>query len=299
MLTSFTRLGWGLAAVFGMLIAGAGVATAQDGRPTNWQIDFQTPATPIAEQMQGFHNLLLVIITAITLFVLALLIWVMVRYNEKSNPTPSKTSHNTTVEVVWTVVPVLILLVIAIPSFRLLYAQYDFPEPDVTIKATAHQWYWSYSYPDQGNFSFESFLLPEDEATPEKPYLLAVDNEVVVPVNKVVHVLVTSQDVLHNWAVPAFGIKKDAVRGRVSATWFKATRPGVYYGQCSELCGARHAYMPIAVRVVSEEEFADWVANAQEQYASTMPEPVKTADQETDGPEDSAGRLASTEPRAQ
>ncbi len=277
MLKSATRLGSRLAAGLAAMFAAAGAAAAADGRPVNWQMNFQPPATPIAEQMQDFHNLLLVIITAITVFVLALLVWVMVRYNEKANPVPSKTSHNTMLEIAWTVVPVLILLVIAIPSFRLLYAQYEFPKADLTIKATAHQWYWSYSYPDQGGFSFDSLLVEGPDLKPDQPYLLAVDNEVVVPVNKVVHVLITSNDVLHNWAVPAFGLKMDAVNGRNTAVWFQATRPGVYYGQCSELCGARHAYMPIAVRVVSEEEFAAWTEKAQQQFASTMPVPVRTA----------------------
>jgi cytochrome c oxidase subunit 2 len=276
------------------MFAAAGVAAAAEGRPENWQMNFQPPATPIAEQMQDFHNLLLVIITVITLFVLALLIWVMVRYNEKANPVPSKTSHNTMIEIAWTVVPVLILLVIAIPSFRLLYAQYEFPKADLTIKATGHQWYWSYSYPDQGGFSFDSLLVEGPDLKPDQPYLLAVDNEVVVPVNKVVHVLITSNDVLHNWAIPSFGLKMDAVNGRNTAVWFQATRPGVYYGQCSELCGARHAYMPIAVRVVSEEEFATWTEQAQQQFASTMPEPVRTArddNSSSEAPED--GKLAS------
>lgn len=274
----------GLVTAFGASMLTAQTAMAAGGPPEDWQMGFQPAATPIAEQMHGFHNLLLVIITAITLFVLALLIWVMVRYNAKANPEPSKTSHNTLIEVVWTVVPVLILLVIAVPSFRLLYAQYEFPKADLTIKATGHQWYWSYEYPDQGGFSFESFMLPKDQVKDSREYLFAVDNEVVVPVNKVVHVLVTSADVIHNWAVPAFGSKIDAVAGRNTATWFKATEPGVYYGQCSELCGARHAYMPITVRVVSEEEFASWVQEAQQKFASTMPEPpaVATSDDNKD-----------------
>jgi cytochrome c oxidase subunit 2 len=270
-------LGAGVAAGLGAIVLFVRAALAADGRPVDWQLGFQPAATPIAEQMHDFHTLVLVIITLITLFIMALLLWVMVRYNSKANPEPSRTSHNTTIEVAWTIIPVLILLVIAIPSFRLLYAQYDVPKADLTIKATAHQWYWSYGYPDQGNFSFDSLLVEKEDLKPDQPYLLAVDNEVVVPVNKVVHVLVTSDDVIHNWAVPAFGTKIDAVRGRNSLTWFQATRPGVYYGQCSELCGARHAYMPIAVRVVSEEEFADWVVKAQGAYASTMPEPAAPA----------------------
>jgi len=275
----------GLVPAFGASLLTAQTAMAAGGPPQDWQMGFQPAATPIAEQMHGFHDLLLVIITAITLFVLGLLIWVMVRYNAKANPEPSKTSHNTLIEVVWTVVPVLILLIIAVPSFRLLYAQYEFPKADVTIKATGHQWYWSYEYPDQGGFSFESFMLQKDEVTDSREYLLAVDNEVVVPVNKVVHVLVTSADVMHNWTVPAFGSKIDAVPGRNTATWFKATKPGVYYGQCSELCGARHAFMPITVRVVSEEEFATWVQDAQQKFASTMPEPpaVAPSDDKNDG----------------
>jgi cytochrome c oxidase subunit 2 len=277
MLRSSNGLGAGVAAGFGASVLFGRAAFAAEGRPVDWQLGFQPAATPIAEQMHDFHTLVLVIITVITLFIMALLLWVMVRYNSKANPEPSRTSHNTTIEVAWTIIPVLILLVIAIPSFRLLYAQYDVPKADLTIKATAHQWYWSYGYPDQGNFSFDSLLVEKEDLKPDQPYLLAVDNEVVVPVNKVVHVLVTSDDVIHNWAVPAFGTKIDAVRGRNSLTWFQATRPGVYYGQCSELCGARHAYMPIAVRVVSEEEFADWVVKAQGAYASTMPEPAAPA----------------------
>ena len=274
MLRSSNGLGAGVAAGLGAIVLCVRAAFAAEGRPVDWQLGFQPAATPIAEQMHDFHTLVLVIITVITLFIMALLLWVMVRYNSKANPEPSRTSHNTTIEVAWTIIPVLILLVIAIPSFRLLYAQYDVPKADLTVKATAHQWYWSYAYPDQGNFSFDSLLVEKEDLRPDQPYLLAVDNEVVVPVNKVVHVLVTSDDVIHNWAVPAFGTKIDAVRGRNSLTWFQATRPGVYYGQCSELCGSRHAYMPIAVRVVSEEEFADWVVKAQGAYASTMPEPA-------------------------
>jgi cytochrome c oxidase subunit 2 len=277
MLRSSNGLGAGVAAGLGAIVLFARAAFAAEGRPVDWQLGFQPAATPIAEQMHDFHTLVLVIITVITLFIMALLLWVMVRYNANANPEPSRTSHNTTIEVAWTIIPVLILLVIAIPSFRLLYAQYDVPKADLTIKATAHQWYWSYAYPDQGNFSFDSLLVEKEDLKPDQPYLLAVDNEVVVPVNKVVHVLVTSDDVIHNWAVPAFGTKTDAVRGRNSLTWFEAIRPGVYYGQCSELCGARHAYMPIAVRVVSEEEFADWVVKAQGAYASTMPEPAAPA----------------------
>jgi cytochrome c oxidase subunit 2 len=297
MLRSSNGLGAGVAAGLGAIVLFVRAAFAADGRPVDWQLGFQPAATSIAEQMHDFHTLVLVIITVITLFIMALLLWVMVRYNAKANPEPSRTSHNTTIEVAWTIIPVLILLVIAIPSFRLLYAQYDVPKADLTVKATAHQWYWSYAYPDQGNFSFDSLLVEKEDLKPDQPYLLAVDNEVVVPVNKVVHVLVTSDDVIHNWAVPAFGTKIDAVRGRNSLTWFQATRPGVYYGQCSELCGSRHAYMPIAVRVVSEEEFADWVVKAQGAYASTMPEPAAPAKNVNAGQSAGTQDLASAENR--
>ena len=273
MLMSLRTLALNAAALLGSVTLFAGAASAAEGRAENWQLGFQPAATPIAEQMHGFHDLLMVIITAITVLVLALLIWVMIRYNEKANPVPSKTSHNTTIEVLWTILPVLILLVIAVPSFRLLYAQYDFPKADLTIKATGHQWYWTYSYPDNGGFTFDSSVADEDNPHSDK-YLLAVDNEVVVPVNKVVHVLVTSDDVIHDWAVPSFGIKTDAVKGRNALTWFKAERPGIYYGQCSELCGARHAYMPIEVRVVSDQEFAAWLDAAKKKFASSMPQPL-------------------------
>ena len=264
-------------------------AFAGDGQPVNWQLGFQDAATPIAEQMNGFHNLLLVIIAAIVALVLGLLVWVVIRYNASANPTPSRNSHNTVLEIAWTIVPVLILLVIAIPSFRLLYAQYDFPKADLTIKTSGKQWYWSYTYPDQGGFSFDSIMVEDSDLKPGQPRLLAVDNEVVVPANKVVHVLVTADDVLHNWAIPAFGLKMDAVPGRVARIWFQAREPGVYYGQCSELCGERHAYMPIAVRVVTDAEFAAWVESAKQRFAgnSNAGPKIRAA-----GSQDNQGRAA-------
>lgn len=263
---------WRFQAPAGVLMLLAGLpATARAGQPVEWQIGFQKPVTPLAEQANGFHDLLLVIITAIVVFVLALMVWVVLRYNAKANPTPSRNAHNTVLEVAWTIVPVLILLVIAIPSFRLLYAQYDFPKADLTIKTTGHQWYWSYNYPDHGGFNFDSLMVEDADLKPGQPRLLAVDNEVVVPVNKVVHLLVTADDVLHNWAMPAFGVKMDAVPGRVARVWFQATETGVYYGQCSELCGERHAYMPIAVRVVTDAEFATWVEGAKQRFAASGP----------------------------
>ena len=274
MLMSLTRIGRLAAVGLGLTMLPAASAMAGEGRAYDWQMGFQRAATPVAEQMHDFHNLLLVIITVIMIFVMGLLGWVMYRYNATANPVPSRNSHNTVLEVAWTVLPVLILLVIAIPSFRLLYAQYDAPKADLTIKVTGHQWYWSYNYPDSGGFGFDSYRVPDAELKEGQPRLLAVDNEVVVPVNKVVHLLLTADDVIHNWAVPSFGLKMDAVPGRNHLVWFRANGPGVYYGQCSELCGREHAFMPIAVRVVSEPDFAAWVEQAKQKFASSMPAPV-------------------------
>ena len=215
------------------------------------------------DNITWFHNLLVWIITIITLFVLVLLIMVVVKFNAKANPVPSKTTHNTLIEVAWTLIPVLILVAIAVPSFRLLFQQLDIPKADLTIKATGKQWYWSYAYPDNGKFEFDS-LLAQDK----KPRLLGVDNEMVVPVNKVVRIQTTGADVIHAFAVPAFGIKIDSIPGRLNETWFKATKTGMFYGQCSELCGKDHAFMPIAVRVVSDQEFAAWVEAAKKKFAT-------------------------------
>jgi cytochrome c oxidase subunit 2 len=215
------------------------------------------------ENIISFHTLLFVLITVITLFVLALLIIVMVKFNAKANPVPSKTTHNTLIEVAWTLIPVLILVVIAVPSFRLLFQELDIPKPDVTIKATGKQWYWSYAYPDNGKFEFDS-LLAQDK----QPRLLGVDNEMVVPVNKVIRVQTTAADVIHAFALPAFGVKIDAIPGRLNETWFKATQTGMFYGQCSELCGKDHAFMPIAIRVVSDQEFAAWAEAAKKKFAT-------------------------------
>lgn len=250
------------------LALGALTGSAAADQPEPWQLGFQTAATPIMNQIAGFHTFVLVIITLITLFVLGLLIYAMVRFNERRSTSPSRTTHNTTIEVLWTVVPIVILVIIAVPSFRLLYAQYNFPDPDVTVKATGHQWYWSYEYPDEDGLNFISSMLEEDQLQPGQPRLLAVDNDVVVPVDANVHVLVTAADVIHSWAVPAFGVKMDGVPGRLQSLWFRAEREGVYYGQCSELCGARHAFMPIAVRVVSQEEYEAWLEDAREQFAT-------------------------------
>jgi cytochrome c oxidase subunit 2 len=256
------------------LLSAGDPAFAGMGQPSDWQLGLQQAVTPVMEDITWFHTLLLYVITAITIFVLALLVIVMVKFNAKSNPVPSKTTHNTLIEVAWTVIPVLILVMIAVPSFRLLFFQLNIPQADLTIKATGKQWYWSYSYPDNGKFEFDSLMLQDKDRKAGQPRLLAVDNEVVVPVNKVVRVQTTATDVIHSFAVPSFGIKIDAIPGRLNETWFKAEREGVYYGQCSELCGKNHAFMPIAVRVVSEREFTAWVEDAKKKFAGDVGNPV-------------------------
>ena len=231
-------------------------------------------ATEVMDFIRLFHNWLLGIITVITLFVAALLVIVMVKFNAKANPVPSKTTHNTLIEVAWTLIPVLILVAIAVPSFRLLFLELDLPKADLTVKATGKQWYWSYAYPDNGKFEFDSLM-----AADKQPRLLGVDNEMVVPVNKVVRVQVTGADVIHAFAMPAFGVKIDAIPGRLNETWFKATKTGMFYGQCSELCGKDHAFMPIAVRVVNDQEFASWVEAAKKKYAANPANSLASAGQ--------------------
>lgn len=315
-------------------IAASAVALASSSafaaQPVPWGINMQPSVTSIADGMHGFNSFINIIIAAIVLFVAGLLVWCMVRFNEKSNPTPSRTTHHTMLEVVWTIVPVLILVVIAVPSFRLLYAQYDMPEADLTIKATGKQWFWTYDYqiaapageaaaapatgeapaaaaasaaPAEGQpaagapapaapetpaeavqqaasneaieFSFDSIMVQEADLQEGQPRLLAVDNEIVVPVGAVVRVQVTAADVIHNFAMPAFGVKVDAVPGRLNETWFRAEREGTYYGQCSELCGRDHAFMPIQVRVASRADYDAWVAQARERFASNSQAPVR------------------------
>ena len=245
------------------LFAAAGTAFA--AQPVDGKITFQEGVTPVMERIDSFHTFVFIIITIITVFVMALMLFIMVRFNEKANPTPSKTSHNTLIEVVWTVVPVLILLVMVVPSMQLLYMQDVIPESELTIKATGNTWNWEYSYPDLENVdSFVSNVLEKEDAVAAgKPYLLGSDAPLVVPVDTTVKVLVTSNNNLHSFAMPAFGIKIDAIPGRINETWFhvNAGKEGTYYGQCSEICGVRHAYMPIEINVVSKAEFAQWVAN--------------------------------------
>jgi cytochrome c oxidase subunit 2 len=246
-----------------LLTAGGALAEELLGQPTPGAIDLQRAASPLKHQVIFFHNMILLpIITAIVLLVLGLLVYCLVKFNRRSNPTPATWSHNTTVEVIWTAGPVLILMFIAIFSFKLLFAYHDMPTPDMTVKVTGYQWYWGYAYPDQKIDEITSNLLPEDQAKAQGvPYRLAADNPMVVPVNKVVRVLVTGADVIHAFALPAFGDKIDAIPGRINQTWFKAEKIGVYYGQCSELCGINHAFMPIQINVVSQEDFGKWAAS--------------------------------------
>jgi cytochrome c oxidase subunit II len=252
---------FGLTALF---LGAAGSARADDlmGQPTPGAMDLQPGASILKHQAIFFHNwILMPIITAIAVFVLALLVICIVRFNKKANPVPARWSHNTYVEILWTALPVLILTFIAIFSFKLLFAYHDMPPPDLTVKATGYQWYWGYEYPDQKIPEFDSNVLTEDAAkAANEPYLLAADNALVVPVNKTVRVLVTGADVIHDFGVPAFGLKIDAVPGRVNETWFKAEKTGMYYGQCDQLCGVNHAFMPIMIKVVSQPDFDAWVA---------------------------------------
>lgn len=241
-----------------------GIHSAKPG-----QLGFMQAASPIMEETVALHDLLMWIITAITIFVTVILIYIFIKFNAKANPVPSKTTHNTLLEVVWTAVPILILVVIAIPSFRLLYNQDVIPEADVTVKAIGNQWYWSYEYLDYEEIAFDAILLEEGDAGyNDHPRLLGTDEHMVVPVNKVIRVQVTANDVIHAWTIPAFGAKIDAIPGKLNETWFKATKEGLYYGQCSELCGIRHGFMPIMVEVVSQAEYEAWLEEAKVKYAS-------------------------------
>ena len=236
-------------------------------QPRDWQLGFQDAASQSMYEIVSFHNsILLPIIIAISVFVLFLMAYACFRFRESRNPNPSKTTHNVAIEVLWTLIPCLILIVMAVPSFKILYKQDTIPKADLTIKAIGYQWYWGYEYPDE-NLIFESYMVEEKDLKADQPRLLTVDNEVVVPVGKVVKVLITANDVLHAWALPSFGVKRDAVPGRINETWFKAERVGTYYGQCSELCGIKHAFMPIAVKVVSEEEYQEWLSEARVKFA--------------------------------
>jgi len=243
--------------------------------PKNWQLGFQEAASQSMRDIVNFHDkLLLPIIVAISVFVLFLMAYACFRFRASRNPNPSTRTHNVAIEVLWTLIPCLILIVIAVPSFKTLYSQDRIPKADVTIKAVGYQWYWGYEYPDE-NIIFDSYMLEDKDLKADQPRLLAVDNVVVVPVNKVVKVLITANDVLHAWALPSFGVKRDAVPGRINETWFKAERVGTFYGQCSELCGIKHAFMPIEVRVVSEEDYQEWLTDAKVKFAKEIIEDDK------------------------
>lgn len=243
--------------------------------PVNGGLGLQTPVTEVAADIITFHNLLLAVITAIVVLVMILILVVAVRFRKSKNPSPSKTTHHTMLEVAWTVLPVMILVIIAIPSFRLLYKQVVIPEAEVTVKAVGYQWYWGYEYPDYGDISLISNMIEDADLEPGQPRLLAADEAMVVPVGTTVRVIVTAADVIHAFAVPAFGIKIDAIPGRLNETWFNAEKTGMYYGQCSELCGTRHAFMPINVKVVTKEEFQAWT---EQQQAAASNDNVKVAE---------------------
>ena len=266
----------GFVTVCAVLLALAGTGYAGLGQPSPWQLGPQISASPVMDDIIWFHDFLLWLIAAIALFVLVLLVYVCVKFNAAANPIPTRTTHNTLIEVLWTVVPVLILVAVAVPSFRLLFFQLEPPPADLIIKATGKQWFWTYTYPDQ-KIEFDSLMVQEKDLKQGQPRLLAVDNEVVVPVNKVVYVQTTASDVIHAFAVPSFGVLIDAVPGRLNQTWFKATREGIYYGQCRELCGKDHAFMPIQVRVASEADYNAWLTQAKQKFAIDGSRPANLA----------------------
>lgn len=265
---------WLLAVIAGcgFSLSAAPFAWAQGvvGAPRPWEMGMQRSFGPIKDRVIELHNLVLVIITLITLFVGGLLIWVMIRYNSRRNPVPSQTSHNTILEIAWTVVPVLILVIIAIPSFRLIYYQDRTPDPDMTIKVTGHQWYWEYSYPDQGNVDVESRFVHDEDLKPGQLRLLDVDNQMVIPVGKKIRILTSSSDVIHSFFIPAFGVQRYAIPGRTIETWLEADQVGTFYGECNQICGQDHSRMPISVRAVSEADFKAWVEEAKKSASTAQ-----------------------------
>ncbi len=245
-----------------------------EGMARPWQLNFQEPATPVMEQLYGMHNILLFMCFTISTFVLVMLLYVCFRFNRKRNPVASKTSHNTKLEIIWTTIPILILIAIAIPSLRLHYFMERDVDADMTLKVVGYQWYWHYEYPDSGGVNFDSYILKDKDLKPGDHRLLAVDNRLVVPVDTKIRVLITGADVIHSFAVPAFGIKRDAIPGRLNETWFKAEKIGTFYGQCSELCGVGHGFMPIVVDVVSKEDYAKWIAAKKKEAGIADTQPV-------------------------
>ena len=252
--------------VFAIFALFAGPSSAQYPQP--WQLGMQAPGSAVKDRIHDLHNLLLVIITVITAFVLVLLVYVMVRFRASANPVPTRTTHNTAIEILWTVIPVVILIVIAIPSFKLLYFEDRTPNAEMTLKVTGHQWYWSYEYPDNGNIQFDSYIIQESDLKPAQKRLLEVDNRVVLPVGTNVRILVNGTDVMHSFFISSLGIQIYAVPGRVNETWVNIDRPGVYYGECNQICGTNHAYMPIAIEGVSKEDFAKWLVDAKKKFAA-------------------------------
>jgi len=264
----------------GMLMPGGDAFAQAVAAPRPWEIGMQPAFGPIKQQMIDLHDLVLVIITLITLFVGCLLGWVMYRYSARRNPVAGRATHNTTLEIAWTVIPVLILVVMAIPSFRLIYYEDRTHSPDLTIKVIGHQWYWEYAYPDKGNIDFSSYIVPDDQLKPGQLRLLTVDNELVVPVNKNIRILITSADVIHSFFIPALGVQRYAVPGRTIETWMRADKAGVIYGECNQICGTNHSWMPITVRTVTDQEFEAWLVQAKTKYADAAP-PAAPADDHT------------------
>jgi cytochrome c oxidase subunit 2 len=277
--------GAGAAVMTAALLLGAGMPFAAAEEPRDWQIGPMAGATPVRERMDSFHNEVLVIITLITIFVLGLLIYVMIRFNARRHPVPSQATHNTLIEVIWTTVPIIVLVAIWLPSLRLLYYTDRTQHADMTLKVTGHQWYWSYEYPDNGGFAFDSNVLSEaDSAKAGKPRLLGVDNPVVLPVGAVVRVLITGTDVIHSWYLPPAGVQEYAVIGRTNESWMQFDREGTFYGQCNQICGLNHPFMPIEVDVVSKADFDKWAAQAKQKFAASGPaRPVEAASNEAGG----------------
>ena len=270
-----------LAAALALAAIAGLTALGWAAEPQPWQMNFQPPATPVMERLVDFHDELLIIITLITIFVLGLLAYVMVRFHHTRHPLPTRTSHNPVIEILWTVVPVVILVLIAIPSFKLMYYMDRVPNADMTIKVTAHQWYWSYEYPDQGGLGFDSNLIQEKDLKPGQKRLLEVDNPLVVPVDTNVRVQVTGSDVIHSWFVPSFGVQEYAVIGRLNESWFRVEHEGTYYGECNQICGVNHAFMPINVVAVSKPDFQKWLGDAKKKFAAAPPGESTPAEKQT------------------
>ena len=260
-----------LVLVLAVVAAGSLAAIAWAAQPRPWQMGMQPPATPVKDRLNAFHNELLVIIFLISGFVMALLLYVIVRFNHRRNPVPSRTSHNTVIEMLWTIIPVLILVMIAIPSFKLMYYMDRVPNPDMTIKVTGHQWYWSYEYPDQKGLAFDSNIIQQADLKPGQLRLLDVNNPLVVPIHTNIRVLVTSTDVIHSWFIPSFGVQEYAIIGRVNESWFNVEREGTYYGECNQICGVNHAFMPIKIVAMSKDAFQRWLGEAQKKFAHNQP----------------------------